>query len=253
MTLDPKKQEELNFARSLARALGEEWTIEPREEPDLLVHDSGGTFGLEVTEVFAGETNSRGGSKLKKSQADTQKIINKIRREYERVEPDIPLSVEFVGEVHESFTSLVVRALVDLELRDKSKLHRERCDVCQDERSLTLHIKRLPDDCNRDRLIRPDWYSIDESIGWRDDREEILQERIQEKSKRLEQYRRNLACVLEIDNSGLVDIRLLLVSNHYWAAGMIRPSTQVSYEFHGFNKVYFYPLPREPSELIPGM
>ena len=42
MTLDAQKQDELLFACSLAQALGEEWTIEPREEPDLLVHDPGG-------------------------------------------------------------------------------------------------------------------------------------------------------------------------------------------------------------------
>ena len=249
MTYDPQKLEELNWARSLARALGEEWTIELREKPDLLVRDRDGAFGLEVTEVFAGKSRARGGSDLKKNQADTQKIINKMRNEYECIEPEVPLYVELVGDVDESFARPVVEALLDLNPREKPSRHRERCDIHRDDRSLTLYVTRLPDGWKRDGRIRPDWYSASETVGWRDDRHEILQERIQQKSKRLEQYRRNLASVLGLHNLASIDIRLLLVSDHLWASGMVRPSPNVRYKLHGFDRVYFYPFPNAPTLL----
>ena len=252
MTLDAQKQDELLFACSLAQALGEEWTIEPREEPDLLVHDPGGNFGLEVTEVFAGETSARAGSELKKNQALTQKIINQMRLEYERAEPDVPLYVGFVGDVDDSFTGAVVQALSHLKLRDKRTSHREQCKLNQDDRSLILNVTRLPNGWKRDRRTRPDWYSISDKIGWLEDPSDNLQKRIEQKSRRLEHYRENLCREQGADDPNS-DVRLLLVSDHRWAFGMVRLETEISYDFHGFNRVYFYPFPGVPTLLKPQM
>ena len=201
-----------------------------------------------MTDVFGGNTNVWG-SELKKKQQNTQKIIDQMRDQFECAEPNVSLRVEFVGDVADSFTSPVVKALLGLKLRDKSVLHREKCVLYQDDRALALYVTRLPDDCNRDRLNRPDWYPVSETIGWPEKSGHILQERILEKSKKLENYRTNVASELGIHNTASLDVRLLLVADHFWASGMVRPAAGVYYELHGFSAVYFYPFPNPPTML----
>ena len=249
MTRNTKKQDELYFVRSLAQSLGERWAIEPRERPDFLVRCPTGAFGLEVTSVFAGKTNANGGSEYKRKQKVIQDIIDKMRLQFECAEPNVSVRIEFVGDVADSLTSPVVNALLGMKLRDKPVLHREQCVLYQDDRALALYVTRLPDDHNRKRLNRPDWYPVSETIGGREKSGHILQERILEKSKNLENYRRNIASQPGLHSTASLDVRLLLVANHYWASGMVRPDTGVSYNSHGFSAVYFYPFPSPPTLL----
>lgn len=249
MTRRVQKNNELFLARSLAAALNEEWEIEAFEEPDLIVRASGVRFGLEVTELYAGKSTTERGSKRKRDQERTRSVIDGIRRSYEEMQPDLRLYVNFIGDLDESIADSVVETLIDMNLKNLTVLERRTKSVYEDGKSLILRVRRLPDDWSRDRRHRPDWYSVDQSIGWVEQVDLTLQERIDQKARRLDVYRKNIESAQGVDGSGSADVRLLVVSDHLWASGMATLNAQFDYNTRGFKKVYFYPFPRDPVTL----
>lgn len=246
MTRRAQKNRELSLARALAAALNEEWEIEAFEEPDLIIGASGVRFGLEVTELYAGKSTTGRGSKLKRDQERTRSVIDGIRRSYEEMQPDVRLYVGFIGDLDESLADSVVQTLIDMNLIAVAPLERRTQSVYGDGRSLHLHVKRLPDDWPKDQLHQPDWYSISQSIGWAEQIDGNLQERIDQKARRLNVYRKNIESAQGVDGSGSADVRLLVAANHFWASGMAKLNTRFDYDIRGFSKVYFYPLPGNP-------
>ena len=256
MTRSAQKQEELCFARDLARALKAEWTISPRQEsaggPDLIICDStGSVFGLEVHELFSGNSARRGGSAEKRQQSETQKTISGIQHAYEHQEPGVRLRVEFIGDLEkpQKFDDDVVQALIGMELRDKLPLHKEEVELRYGDGHLKLIVRRLPADWPRDQRIRPDWSSVNGSIGWLEPGRQKIQCAIRAKSTKLQEYRSNLAGEFRNSDRAEVEVRLLLVANHFWEYGMIRIETDSTFDLCGFDFVYFFPVPGNPVEL----
>ena len=80
-----KKQHERFFVEEVAKLLGETWALGPdRESPDFIVTEGKKKFGLEVSEVFTGPQN-QAGAKMKEKESKTQKDINTLRAEYEKI------------------------------------------------------------------------------------------------------------------------------------------------------------------------
>ena len=260
MTRSAQKQEECCLAHDLARALKEEWTISPRQEsdggPDLIVRDStGSVFGLEVHELFCGKSSQPGGSTEKRQQSETQKTISRIQQAYEYQEPDIRLRVEFIGDLEgpQQFDDDVVQALKSLKLRDKLLPHKEDVELRYGDRHLRLIVTLLPTDWPRDQRIRPDWFSVNDSIGWLESGLQKIQCAIRAKSTRLQEYRSNLTRELKVSEAAKVEVRLLLFANHLWEYGMIRIETESTFDLCGFDSVFFFPFPGNPVELKEGM
>ena len=226
------------------------WNIVDRDEsnggPDLVVYHGKSAFGLEVHEIFAGEVSSKKGSRRRQRQAETQKRIDEIRRRYEESEEDVPLYVKFVGTLNNADIALVVEALLNMGLREKSFRQFEDLELRQNSYDLKIFVRRLPDGWPRDRLSRPDWFSVTDSSGFVEQGSKKILDAIATKSEKINQYRRNVAAQLDLADPKDVDIRLLLVADRMWNYGQLARRGELAGNLHGFNVVYFFPFPDKP-------
>ncbi len=226
------------------------WNIVDRDEsnggPDFLVYHGSSAFGLEVHELFAGEVSSRKGSRRKQRQVETQKRLDEIRRCYEESEAGVPLQVKFVGTLNDVDIDVVVQALRNMNLRERSFLNIKRLKLRQDSHELKLFVRRLPDGWPRDRLNRPDWFSVMDSSGFVERGSKKILDAIATKSGKIYLYKRNVAAQLDLVDPKDVDIRLLLVADRMWNYGQLAPRGELTGNLHEFNVVYFFPFPDKP-------
>ena len=251
MTRGIQKQDELRFAEEAARLMDMPWQFESRDEtvggPDFIVYEGKKAFGLEVHEIFSGNVSSKYGSRRKQHQAETQKLIDEIRRRYEEVEKDGPLSVRFFGTLDGTDIAMVVNALLNISLQEKSSPQYNELELPQNSRHLKILFRSLPDGWPRDRLIRPDWFSVMDSAGWVEKSTRKILDAVATKSAIITQYRRNIAAQLNLGDPDDADIRLLIVADRMWNYGQIaEPSGKLVGNLHGFNAVYFFPFPERP-------
>ena len=248
-----QKQDEYFFAENAAKLIDAEWKLVACDEsnggPDFIVHEGEKSFGLEVCEIFKGEVQLKKGSKLKKEAATNQKLIDEIRQQYENVEKNVPLYAKFLGEVNNSNKSQILQTLLDVSLGEKSPLYSEKLVLEHGSGGLTIFVRRLPDGWGRDRLCRPDWFSVSDSVGLLEIDFYKIQEAIDIKSQKIGQYRKNVAKELGLKDFENCDIRLLIVSDHMWSYGQVELDEKQLYNLHEFNAVYFFPFPKKPTVL----
>ena len=95
-----KKQKEIMYASKVSEILNENWSIKgsdnERTFPDLIVTDSYGTFGLEVTEVYS-DIEKKGSAK-KKYEGFNKHKMKSISRDYYK-NCQIPLMVKISGSI----------------------------------------------------------------------------------------------------------------------------------------------------------
>ena len=260
MTRASQKQEECIFAMTAAGLLGVQWELIPCDEPsggpDFIVREDSNWFGLEVCEIFKGgikekkgskgKINEKKGSILKEKAARNQQLIDDIRQQYESVEGNVPLYVKFLRDIDENNKDEIVQKLLDMNLKEKSFPYRADHDWMHGSRSLKISVSRLPDGFGRDRMHRPDWFNINDSIGMVEKDFSKILKTIKEKSKKITNYKNNVADVA--DEMGLEDpenckIRLLIVADHMWSYGQVNPKIDPGINLHGFDAVYFFPFP----------
>lgn len=252
MPRNSKKQNECFFVKEAAKWLDVQWRLIPREEsnggPDFIIHEGKNSFGLEVCQIFKGKVRSQG-SKLKKEAVTNQKLINEIRQQYESMEDSVPLHVRFLGDVVEENKRKIVQTLLDMNLKEKSFLSlSERVLECTSG-SIKIYVRRLPDGWKRDLLHRPNWFNVGDSVGWVEKDSDKISKAIERKSKKIVQYRKNVAHELGLADFENCDIRLLIVSDHLWSYGQVNLDKEQSYNLHEFNVVYFFPFPEKPIAL----
>ena len=227
-----------------------QWNIVDRDEsqggPDFLVYHGSNAFGLEVQEVFAGEISLKKGSRRKQRQAGTQKRIDEIRRRYEESEEGVALDVKFVGTLNDIDIEMVVQALLKFNLNERSSLNVKRLELRQISRDLKLYVRRLPVGWPRDRLGRPDWFSVMDSSGLGEQDSRKILDAVSKKSKKISQYRRNIVDELNLVDPEEADVRLLLYADRMWSYGQIAPRGELAGNLHGFTVVYFFPFPEKP-------
>ena len=250
MTRNSKKQNEYFFVKEAANLIGVQWELVAREEsnggPDFIVHEEGNSFGLEVCEIFKGKVRPEKGSTLKEETVTNQRLINEMRQQYESVEENVPLYVKFLGDVREDNKSEIVRILLDMKLKEKNFPYLADSILEHDPGSLKIFVRRLPDGWERDRLYRPDWFNVKDSGGWVEKDSGKILEAIEIKSQKIGQYRKNVAKELGLKDPENCDIRLLIVSDHMWSCGQVKPDKELVNNLHGFNTVYFHPFPEKP-------
>ena len=221
MTRPEKKNRERFFVEQSARSLGKVWGLGgDREHPDFVVTEDGRQFGLEVCEIFMGP-RGHAGSAMKATESTTQRSVNALRLEYEAI-ANIPLIVKFVGNMSPASMATVVPALVAADLPSKPITHHFVIDAGT---GLRVHVTKA---------LRPDWYSVNDRVGWVDrNPQSIIAKAIEKKAKELTRYKAAAGS----------DVRLLLVADRILNSGKLLLEEGAVFEFHGFQVVYFFPYP----------
>ena len=250
MTSRHQKQNECRYVRQAMQSLGMEWEIVPRNEyvggPDFLIRDGENAFGLEVHEIFKGKTTAKRGSRLKQRQSEVQQLINAIRDCFESLEEGLSLYVIFRDNPNDNQRDLVVEALSEMNLREREIGYQGNCTIEYDSESLKMFVTRLPDGWPRDRMSRPDWFSVADSGGWLEDGSGKISRAIKNKAKKIGVYKENVARELGLASFEDVDVRLLLIADHMWSYGKIEVCEEMSFDLNGFTAVYFFPFPEKP-------
>ena len=256
MTRVAQKNHERQFAAAAARLMDRSWFLIARREhgggPDFLVEDGRSGFGLEVVELFAGRLTERG-SIEKKRQSRTHKLIESIRAQYERIHPDIRLYVKFLGPLTESDTASILDTLTAMQPVCTPFPHTEERLIRRATGDLKLFVRRLPDDWPRDRLHRPDWFSVSDTVGFVLEDIDRVREAIRKKSERLPLYRRNIARELKLTDSKNADVRLLIVADRMWNHGRIRLPVDPCIDPCGFKCRVFLSVSRTACPTRPRM
>jgi hypothetical protein len=216
-----KKNRERFFVEETARSLEKTWSFgEDREHPDFVITEDGRQFGLEVCEIFMGP-QGRGGSDMKAKESASQHSVNALRLEYEAI-ANIPLGVKFVGDMSAANMAAVVPALVAADLPSKPIAYHFEIDT---GKGLRVHVTKA---------LRPDWYSINDRVGWVDrNPHKIIADAIEKKADELTRYKESAGS----------DIRLLLVADRILNSGKLLLEERGVFDFHGFQAVYFFPYP----------
>lgn len=225
--LDKEKQHERFYVEKAGNLLGKAWDIEDHERPDFIVTEGGQKFGLEVRQIFKGLEN-RKGSQLRKNEAEKQRAIDALQREYEGIE-DIRLVVKFLGNMCEENMARVVPKLLDMKLSNKPIRYQE---------NFTVELEPwgpAPLEVFVTRAFRSEWYSIDDGVGWVDRNPmDSIDKAVQEKSEKLTSYKQS---------SGLEDIRLLIVADRIKNSGKLELVEKPELNTRGFRFVYFFSYP----------
>jgi len=215
------KARERFFVEQAAQSIGKSWRIEPGEGPDFIVWEGPQTFGLEVSETFTGR-HVRAGSVMKRQESETQRVINRLRRQYEEV-TDLALRVQFVGNLCADTLKSVVPLLVAEDLQSKPVGYHF---VIDQDNGLRVRVTRA---------FRPEWFSANDQLGWVDQRPlSRIAEAVAKKSNELPRY---------IEKAG-PDVRLLLVANRYKNSGkMMLKEEDAQLDRCGFKGLFLF-LPR---------
>ena len=223
VTQRSQKQNELRFATAAARLMNMQWMLVAREEydggPDFIVHEGTHGFGLEVHEIFSGATTRQRGSNLKMHQVRTQSLIDRIRQRYESIANGVRLYVKFAGDLHRDCIEPIVQCLLEMNLREKKFPHAEVRVLEHAPTHLKLFVRRLPDDWPCDRLSRPDWFSVTDSGGWREQGSRKILQAVATKSTKISRYRENVARESHLGGPEEADVRLLVIADHMWNYG----------------------------------
>ena len=247
---EQQKLDECRFVAGAARLMDVQWKLAPRLDeskggPDFIVHEGAHTFGLEVQKVFKGSSSQNRGSALKRDQSETQRRIDRMRQQYEDVAENIPLYVKFLDSPDEDRIDRIIDELRNMNLREKDFPYHEDFVVDQDSGPLKIFVSRLPDGWGRDRLSRPDWFSVADAGGWVEKGPQKILEAIAEKSKKVLRYRENVAADLRLKNPQDADIRLMLIADHMWGFGQVDICDDAAGDLGGFNEVYFFSFPEK--------
>jgi hypothetical protein len=225
MTQQLKKNKERFFAELAGNLLHKMWELGPdREVPDFFVTEGTQRFGLEVCEIFTGP-QSQDGSSMKRAEANTARVIDALRREYEVV-ANVPLRVKLVGDVCAENLALVVPALVAADFASKPVTYQAKIAPDTGLRAgLSIYVTKA---------LRPEWFSVNDRVGWVDrDPMPRITAAVMEKSKKLSQYKSAVG----------MDIRLLVVADHISNSGKLSLKEQSHLKLQGFRIVYFLSYP----------
>jgi hypothetical protein len=229
LTRTLQKKQERVFAEQAGRSLGKVWHLgDDREHPDFIVVENARRFGLEVTRVFIGPQDDSG-SLLKANESKTQRIVNGLQREYEAVD-NIPLIVRFVGNMEAANLATVIPMLLAQNLRSKPLRYHFVHDttVAHPTRArLRVHVTKA---------LRPDWFSVNDRVGFADPKpHRVIENAIERKADELTRYK----------ESAGTDVRLLLIADRVNNSGKLTLDDAAQFDFRGFEVVYLFPYPEE--------
>lgn len=229
MTRKSQKEEELNFANTASKLLGESWKIEAApneiEWPDLLVTRDGKKFGLEITQIFISEAHP--GFKLQETESFRRKLLQSLAKKYYGIS-NVPISLKINGEFSKHiFEQLITNILYVVK---ESKEFEMKAFSLADG-ATKVHVSRLPD-----HFVKYSrWQYVGDSVGWVSTvpLQEIYRA-IHVKEEKIEKYRKNIE-----------DIWLLLVLDRTKNSGRAQISNSIEIKSTLFNEVYVMSYPQE--------
>ena len=249
-----QKRDEHRFAIAASRLLHAQWELVPRCDeseggPDFIVHQKDHSFGLEVQEVFKGAASEKKGATLKRKQSEDQLRIDRIRQQYEDAAGNIRLYVQFLNTPDEERIDQVIEELCNMNLQEKTFSYQNNFTIEQEGGQLKIFVSRLPNDWERDRLYRPDWFIVADAGGFVETNSKKISKAANAKSEKIYRYRKNVAKDLGLMGPQDADVRLLLVADHMWNFGKVEVNDEWSRNNHGFDAVYFLRFPESIMEL----
>ena len=169
---------------------------------------------------------------MKRQESLTQNTLSDLQRQYESKE-NIPLNIGFVGDMCEKNMICVVPRLLEMNLPNQDYGYHDVIEIDEGPAILRAHVTRA---------LRPNWFRVNDRAGWVDHEPELrIDNAIAEKAKKLPSYK---------ENTGLDDIRLLIVANRIMNSGKLSLDKLPNLDKRGFRIVYFFPYP-EPVVLLP--
>ena len=198
---------------------------ENRENPDFLLKDDGGIFGLEVTNIYKDE--GKWGSKIKKGESERKKFLRKLSKTYySSGGKPVELTCLMYSTPADSTLQLIAEGVKTN--RDKKELVHSRFE---DEYG-KFYLYSLPD--NEKWSGYSFWQCISDATGTVGTiAESVIKKKLDEKKKRLGQYRLAAQRIV-----------LLLVADHFGASGMLdyKPG-EFTIPNSGFDEVYLLTNP----------
>lgn len=224
MTSTSQKEMEKIYAAKAADLLGEAWDISASDDeenwPDLIIRHHGKVFGVEVREVFLDE--GRKGSKRKAGERSNMLALATIAGMYYR-QAGSPIRVNTLGSLEDK--EQILLALQDTP-GSLQELEQTRVEIGSD---CVAYVRRLPESFGK--YTR--WTHVTDRAGWvRDLEPAFLEEKIEEKSGKIEKYQRNVD-----------EVRLLLVANRAYNSGKMTLTSNTRVDRQGFSEVYLLSYP----------
>ena len=188
------------------------------------------TFGLEVSELFAGPVR-KGGAVRKIKESLHQQTIDRYRNSYER-EAGISLRVQILGTIDDRVMKELVQELLTHDFASWKP-------GTQFEFRLNTHFK-----VHVTKAFRGEWFRVDDRVGWvNSDPLPVIQEGVAKKAENLQWYQHFVGH----------DVRLLLVANRLHASGKLKlVKKEASVDTLGFRAVYFFSYPENVTVFTAG-
>lgn len=224
MTTSAQKEIEAFYSNRAAKLLGCEWDLkfgsDELDWPDLIVLGSKRKFGLEIRMVYPDE--ARHGSRSKQIESFNIKAVKNIVDKYYGLSFR-SIKVNFIGDIYDE--NIIVSKLVECS-KNIADFEQKRIEPYL---GCVAYVTGVPETLG----IYRRWLYVSDRVGFvglLD--QEIIQQRIVEKSLKLEKYKKNIE-----------DVRLLLVVDKDFNSGKIRLEGDVFVDLSGFEKVYLMLYP----------
>jgi len=230
MTRLSQKQIEVLYAESLSEKMGYNWKVEiPPDErnwPDLLIHTSRGSFGLEVCGLYIDD--NRKGSSARRGESFRQKLLKELTVNYYS-KTDIPIFLKIKGPFAKETTSAILDYLLVTDFQEWKTVEHDL--TIHGDKTTKLFIERLPRSfANYNR-----WIYMDDRIGWvKRIRDDDIENIARDKSLNLHKYKKNIN-----------KVSLLIVSNRINNSGRLLLDKHRKINTYAFNKVFYYMHPLE--------
>jgi hypothetical protein len=230
------KQTDRLYLDSFLKSVGWEYSkIESGEAPDFIIYSTHRTFGIEVTQMFKDKSSK--GSRKKAIESVRDRFLKKLAQEYyDQGGRPILLKVWMYTLPDQSDTERLLHRLHESVPPEPWK-RAESCFEAGNNKIAEFSITRLPDSTGHYNR----WICMNNTIGWVSNLDyQLLEQRIQEKSGNLEEYRRKVSEVI-----------LLIVIDRMQESGMLQRHTQEKEicNSHGFKSVYLHIFPFETHKI----
>lgn len=216
------KLQERIFVESAGRLLGADWTVIDIPEPlDFEIRSGAESFGLEVTEIFSGETTTSGSTE-KRGEAEREEIVRSIAEAYYRA-GGTPIIAKLLGKLPGKAAGHIASVMVG------SAPGYPGDPASVDVAGVTVYMTPVPPD----QFGYSRWTYIDDRVGvLAEISSAMLQSAVDAKAPRLGVYKKKYP---EID--------LLIVADRSFNSGRMSQLTGVSVINPGFRNIYFLSYP----------
>lgn len=238
-----QKNEELAIVQLASELWRENWDLLQCESPDFVVTTPNGTFGLEVTECHAGQSNKKG-SVLARGAHHRQRIMDEIRVKAIKVHPQVAgWALTYLGPWtdRDGVEAVIMKTLED-EIRGVDWA--SQIPMMKDDKDLSWFNAMPPAFVNQSpqSLAACTWRYMEDYGGDLEISSDPLQAAIDAKAGKLPIYRERCD-----------EVRLLVSALSLRTSGNVSVDPAYSPNLRGFDIVYFMRIPHYIVEYPSGL